>query len=146
MLLVIIGAVSICRPAFSGDMQDYGRIWKAWGRKGQTAYLWGFIDGGGCAMQAVMDEIISSDKPGNKIPSTFYDNIRDKTATLYDEAKLIDVISKLYEEPANSYIWFQDMVYIARDSLSGKDVTASILKARKAAVTNYELNEKMKGK
>ena len=97
-------------------------------------------------MQAVMDEIISSDKPGNKIPSTFYDNIRVKTATLYDEAKLIDVISKLYEEPANSYIWFQDMVYIARDSLSGKDVTASILKARKAAVTNYELNEKMKGK
>jgi hypothetical protein len=38
------------------------------------------------------------------------------------------------------------MVYIARDSLSGKDVTKTILEARKAAIAAYELNKKMEGK
>ena len=93
-----------------------------------------------------MAEIIASDKKGGKIAESFYENIRLKTATIFDENKIIDVITNLYKDPANSYVWFQDMVYIARDSLSGKDVTKAILEARKAAIANYELNKKLEGK
>jgi hypothetical protein len=144
--VLLLGIAMGWNSAFSADIQDYGKIWTAWGKNGQTAYIWGFIDGGGYAMQTVMSEIIASDKRSGKVPETFYENIRVKTATLYDENKIIDIITNLYKDPANSNILFQDMVYIARDSLSGKDVTSAILEARKSAITNYELNRKLQGK
>lgn len=146
IVLFFLGIALISNPVYSADMQDYGKIRTAWGKDGQTAYIWGFIDGGGHAMQTVMSEIIASDKQGGKVPKTFYENIRVKTATLYDENKIIEIITNLYKDPANSYILFQDMVYIARDSLSGKDVTKAILEARKAAIATYELNKKMERK
>ena len=143
-MLFVLGAVMAYDPVFTGDMQDYGKIWMAWGNSKQTAYIWEFIDGGSYAMQNVMSEIIVSDERGGKILQSFYENIRIKTATLYNENEIIDVITNLYKDPANSYIWFQDMVYITRDSLSGKDVTKAILEARKAAIAGYELNKKWK--
>lgn len=146
IVLLFLGIALTSTPVYSADMQDYSKIWTAWGKDGQTAYIWGFIDGGGYALQTVMSEIIASDKKGGKVPKSFYENIRLKTATLYDENKIIDVITNLYKDPANSYIWFNDMLYIARDSLSGKDVSKAILEARKAAIANYELNKKMEGK
>lgn len=146
IVLFLLGIALTSNPVHSADMLDYGKIWTAWGKDGQTAYIWGFIDGGGYALQTVMSEIIASDKRGGKVPKSFYENIRLKTATLYDENKIIDVITNLYKDPANSYILFNDMVYIARDSLSGKDVSKAILEARKAAIANYELNKKMEGK
>jgi hypothetical protein len=142
--VLLVGVAIISCPAFSAEIQDYANIWRTWGKDGQAAYIWGFIDGGGHAMQTVMGEIIASDKRSGKIPKQFYENIRIKTATLYDENKIIDIISSLYKDPANSYIWFQDMVYIARDSLNGKDVTKAILEARKSALANYELNKRNK--
>lgn len=135
-----------CSPAFSDDVPDYGKIWKIWGKEGQAAYLYGFVDGGGRAMQATMLQIIASNQRGDKIPDDFYESIRIKTATLYDGDKLIDIMTNFYKDPANSYIWFDDMVYIARDSLSGKDITATILEARKSAIANHELNKKKQTK
>lgn len=146
IMLFFFGFAITSNPVFSADIQDYGKIWTAWGKEGQAAYIWGFIDGGGHAMLTLMNEITASDNRDNKVPKTFYENIRVKTATLYDENKIIDVVTNLYKDPANSYIWFKDMVYVARDSLSGKDVSKAILEARKAAIANYELNKKMEGK
>jgi hypothetical protein len=57
---------------------------------------------------------------------------------------LIDVITNLYKDPANSYVLFGDMVYIARDSLKGIDITDALLKARKHAIATYELNKRRK--
>ncbi len=146
IVLFFIGLALTPFPAFSEDMLDYGAIWKAWGVAGQTAYLWGFVDGSGGAMYNVMDEISSSESRGLKIPKKFYDNIRIKTATLFDDKKLRNVMTNLYNDPSNSYIWFQDMVYIARDSLNGNDISGALLRARKQAIANYELNKKMKNK
>jgi hypothetical protein len=143
---LVLGIALLSNPVYSADMQDYAKIWKAWGKAGQNAYIWGLIDGGDHARRAIMSEITASEKRGDKVPKAFYENIRLQTATLYDETKIIDVITNLYKDPANSYVWFQDMVYIARDSLSGKDVTQTLLEARKAAIANYELNKKMERK
>jgi len=145
-MVLLLGIILGWNSAFSADMQDYGKIWKAWGKGRQRAYIWGFIDGGGYAMRTVLDEIFASDKRGSKVPKPFYENIRVKTATLYDESKIIDIITSLYKDPANSHIWFQDVVYIARDSLSGKDVTSAILEARRSAKINHDLNKKLEGK
>ena len=143
---LLVGIALIANPVYSADMQDYAKIWKAWGKAGQNAYIWGLIDGGDHARRAIMSEITASGKRGDKVPKAFYENIRLQTATLYDETKIIDVITNLYKDPANSYVWFQDMVYIARYSLSGKDVTQTLLEARKAAIANDEVNKKLEGK
>ncbi len=133
-------------PVFSEEMLDYGALWKGWGVAGQNAYLWGFIDGGAKVSITLMDEIWESEKRGHSLPKDFYENIRIKTATLFDERKLRDVMTNLYRDPSNSYILLQDMVYIARDSMNGNDISDALLKARKYAVTNFEFNKKMKNK
>jgi len=149
IVLFILGLTITSSTVFSDEMLDYGAMWKAWGREGQHAYLWGFIDGGTAVMLTAMEEMISSDKQVRTAPKNcgvILDNTGKKTATLFDEYKLIDVITNLYKDPANSYILFGDMVYIARDSLKGNDVTDALLKARKHAIATYELNKKKEGK
>ena len=84
IMLFFLGFAITSNPLFSADMQDYGKIWTAWGKEGQTAYIWGFNDGKGHAMIIVMNEIINSDNRGDKVSETFYENIRVNTATLYD--------------------------------------------------------------
>ncbi len=145
ILQFLIGIALIASPVYSADMQDYGKIWTAWGKNGQTAYIWGFIDGGTAVMLTAMEEYISSGKQIRSAPKNcgdILDNTGKITATLFDEYKLIDVITNLYKDLANSYILFGDMVYIARDSLKGNDVTDALLKARKHAIATYELNKK----
>jgi hypothetical protein len=146
LVIFFIGFALIPFPVFSEEMLDYGAIWKAWGAGSQNAYLRGFVDGGSKVMMPLMDEIISSEINGHKIPKDFYENIRLKTATLFDIKKLRDVMTNLYRDPVNSYILFEDMVYVARDSLSGNDISDALLKARKQAIASYELNKNLKGK
>ena len=44
---------------------------------------------------------------------------------------LAEVILSLYEDPANSYIPFSDMVSIAQDKLNGKAVEEDLIQARR---------------
>jgi hypothetical protein len=125
---------------YADEMQDCSKIWNSWGKDGQKVYLWGYRDGLGEVMTALMVEIVNN--MAEKIPNNFYENIRVKTATLYDDDKLIEVITSLYKDPANSYILFSDMVLIASDSLSEKDISKRILQARKKAIETHELNRK----
>jgi hypothetical protein len=123
-------------------MVDYNKLWNSWGKEGQTAYLWGYMDGGGNVLLATAGEILKEDKKTTKMPKDFYETIRIKTAILHDPNKLIEVMTNLYKDPSNSYIWLNDMVIIARDSLSGNDVSKAILEARKIAIKNHELSNK----
>jgi hypothetical protein len=50
------------------------------------------------------------------------DRLRKETFTFYDTSALLDVMTSLYADPANTYIAYTSMVYIARDKLAGKDV------------------------
>ncbi len=149
-IIVVIAMLSILfmipNTAFSEEMTDYGTIWKAWGSQGQHAYLWGFLDGSTTIILAAMDEMTSSRKQAemSKNCGVILDNANKKTATLFDENKLIDVMTNLYKDPANSYIMPGDMVYIARDSLKGDDITNALLKVRKRATETYGINKKIK--
>jgi hypothetical protein len=149
IVLFLIGFALTPFLAFSEEILDYGAIWKSWGREGQHAYLWGFLDGGTAVLMTAMEEYISSGKQVQSAPKdcgVILDNTGKTTATLFDEYKLIDVISNLYKDPTNSYIFFGDMVYIARDSLKGNTVSDALLKARKHEIATFELNKKMKTK
>lgn len=122
-------------PVFSADMIDFGAMWKGWGVEGENAYLWGFSDGRTTTIMTLTDEIISSRV---KVPHKFIPNIEKKTSYVFDENRLREVITNLYKNPTNSYIWIGDMVLIARDSLNGTDVSDALLKARKAAIATMD--------
>jgi hypothetical protein len=146
MILIILCLTITSSTVLSIEMTDYAAIWKAWGKEGQHAYFWGFIDGSSAVWLTAMDEYISSGRGTSKKCGEILDNATKKTATFFDENKLIDVMTNLYKDPANSYILLGDMVYIARDTLKGNDVSSAVLKARKKGIDTYELNKKMIGK
>jgi hypothetical protein len=50
---------------------------------------------------------------------------------------LSNVISELYNEPANSYIEIGDVVRISRDKIQGKSVDNKLLKARERVQEYY---------
>lgn len=43
-------------------------------------------------------------------------------------------MNEVYKEPANSYISFKNMIYIAMDKLSGGSIEKALEEARKSAI------------
>lgn len=139
LVFLAFASISVASEPF-----DYSRIWKDWGREGQDAYIWGVMDGSGKAMITLIMEKSSADKAHKKYLEGLYERIRLNSAIMHNETKLIEVMSSLYRDPANSYVSMQDMLYIARDSISGKDVSKRILEARKFAIDNTRFDERRK--
>jgi hypothetical protein len=46
------------------------------------------------------------------------------------DSALLDVMTSLYSDPANTYIALGSMIYIARDELAGKDIEGLLRHAR----------------
>ncbi len=68
---------------------------------------------------------------------------------IIDVAVLSNVLSELYNDPANSFIEIGDMARIARDKIQGESVDNKLLKARKKVLDVYEglyLLKKMQAK
>jgi hypothetical protein len=59
------------------------------------------------------------------------ERLRLKTFTFYKNSALLDVMTSLYSDPANTYIGYAYMIYIARDKLAGKDIEALLRNARR---------------
>ena len=78
----------------------------------RSMYLEGFKDGQSHTYMAMIDDVLQNRKEA----------LRLKTFTMYEGSALRDVMTSLYSDPANTYISFDAMVYIARDKLSGKDI------------------------
>lgn len=64
------------------------------------------------------------------LPPNRQEALRLETFTFYETDALRDVMTSLYSDPANTYISFGSMIYVARDKLSGKDVEPILRKAR----------------
>jgi len=117
LTFVIIGATD---TTAQGGPFNYGRRWSSWSPLNRSIYLEGFRDGQSHAYFALVDDL----PPGRREP------LRLMTFTLYDADALGNVITSLYTDPANAYIQNDDMVYIARDKLSGIDVDPELRTAR----------------
>ena len=51
-----------------------------------------------------------------------------------------DIMTDLYKDPANTYISFKNMIFIAKDKLSGKPIEDKLIEERKSI---KEAEEKM---
>lgn len=115
--------LSSCAIAPSGqELVNYGRRWNAWSGESRSIYLEGFVDG-----QSHTYLLLTNDLPKDRRES-----LRMQTFTFYDGSAIRDVMTSLYSDPANTYITFDSMVYIARDKLAGQDIESRLREARKS--------------
>ena len=99
---------------------NYGQRWNGWSADRHWVYLEGFIDGQSGTFFRLSKEI----------PPERVQPLREESFVVYDVGVLADVITSLYADPANTYINFESMIYIARDKLSGKDIDIRLRRAR----------------
>jgi len=109
-----------CTPRTGYELVNYGREWNAWSNGSRSIYLEGFVDG-----QSHTYLLLQND-----LPTERREPLRLQTFTFYESGALRDVMTSLYSDPANTYIAYDSMVYIARDKLGGKDIEVALRNAR----------------
>jgi hypothetical protein len=102
------------------ELINYGRQWNAWSNGSRSTYLGGFVDG---QSQTYMS--LEGDLPAER-----RERLRLQTFTFYNTSALVDVMTSLYSDPANTYIAYGSMIYIARDKLAGKNFEVLLRTAR----------------
>jgi hypothetical protein len=115
---IVVG--SCVTSAQDEQLFNYGKQWKSWPEISRLTYLMGFVNGQDSAYWALRGDV----PPERREP------LRLKTYTFYDDDALRDVMTNLYAEPANTYIRYSSMVYIARDKLAGNDIEPVLRRAR----------------
>ena len=111
---IFVVATLICVPVSSAqnELANYGEEWNTWSEGLRSVYLRGFIAGQSNTYLALE----------NDLPPERREPLRLRTFTFYGIDALSDVMVSLYADPANTFIRFDAMVYIARDKLNGEDV------------------------
>ena len=113
----------LCTPRAERELVNFGQIWKSWTDSVRSIYLEGFVDG-----QSHTYLLLQGD-----VPAARREPLRLMTFTFYGGAAIRDVMTSLYADPANTFVEFEDMVYIARDKLSGKDIEPALRDARRSS-------------
>lgn len=108
---------------------DYVHTWRSYGDAARTAYILGFMDG---------------EANGNEKGRLFFQGKVDKsvirqwmdtegTFAGHTVGILADAMTHLYDDPANSYLPFAWVLYLAKDRIEGKPIEEKLLEARKHA-------------
>ena len=99
---------------------NFGVRWRTWTDTARLAYVDGLRDGTSGTYLVVT----------NDLSATRREAVRTQVFTFFPERELVDVMTDLYSDPANVFIRSGEMVLIARDKLSGRDVEPRLRQAR----------------
>jgi len=156
-LLILILSTSL---SASGEPYNYRETWNSWTDYQRYIYLWGFsdarkqiwVDISGIIKEFREDKTLSLYELKSLIDLTNKIAIIETNASITDyeeiniglkplDLKVIrDIMNDLYKDPANSYISFQNMIFIAKDKLAGKPIENKLIEERKSI---KEAEEKM---
>ena len=104
-------------------------------------YARGIVDGVNRAYANAGQEWL----PGEWLTSTpRVERVRKRVFPILDAEAIVPVMSELYQDPANAFVSTTDTFYLARDRLLGENISSMLLDARKKAIENSELNERLK--
>ena len=129
-------------PVHATERFNYGQVWKLWPDYVRDVYLMGFQDGSVYAYFKALHKWLPPGEAFKKPEPQRVKEVRESVFLFVDRSALRDVMTSLYEDPANTYIRWEKIVYLARDKLMGKDISQSLIKARKDAHEEYELLRK----
>lgn len=127
----------------SDERYNPGKTWASWSDYTRNIYLTGFNDGASRAFMGAAWEWLDHEDLRNVPRPEHVTKVANKTL-IKDRPVIRDITTNLYTDPANTYISFGDMFFIAQDKLDGKDVNQELLKARKVAKKLHEVLRQLK--
>ena len=119
-LFLIVGLVSLHRisaqdvaPVPTGyELVNYGQGWNSLPNASKDWFIEGMVEGYNKTYWTLI----------NFVPSQMRKEFEKKIYLFYDTDVLREVMTKLYADPANTYISYGAMAYIARDKLNGENI------------------------
>jgi hypothetical protein len=136
-ILLLAGIVSM---AGADEPYDYGARWKAWDVYIRLAYVIGVEEG---IVSAFFTTTTSLDKkPSREEQLRILDIL--KFGSGIAKKKIIEVITEIYQDPANSYIPTVKIFIMAQEKIEGKDISKSLENARRAAYDFHRLEQEIK--
>lgn len=135
-LLVVAGVMLFVTPLIAQQspeipglpgmsLGNFGREWNLWSDSIRLMYLEGFVAGQSNTYLAMEHDV----------PEERREALRLKLFTFYGSVAIRDVMTSLYSDPANTFIRYSSMVYLARDKISGKDIEAMLRRAREKDIS-----------
>ncbi len=146
ILFLIVFLLTIPNIVLAEVPANQSKYWQSLTANERTYYLYGHQDGIYKNFFEMFD-IIS--KPLDKSESYKLNQLFTEMIIDYkviDVTVLSNVISDLYNDPANSYIEVGDMTRIARDKIQGKSVDNKLLEARRRIQHGYKSLQNLKNK
>jgi hypothetical protein len=111
----------------------------------REAYITGMIDGvvGAYVYTA---SVLGGEKYEKNQNAQEFMKIRDTLLFRHTSGQLQEVMTDLYRDPANAYIYWNGMMYLARDKIEGKNIASKLMEHRKGALAAHQLNEEERRK
>jgi len=131
---------------YAGERYNYGKIWKSWTNYTRYVFLWGFQEGINSAYFKSAKGWLEEREFFTKPETLKVKKVRESVFLFFDIESIRDVVTDLYQDPANTYIPFDKIVYIARDKLKGESIEEPLMKTRKETLNSYLLQEKLEQK
>lgn len=143
LLVLAILIVTLSASTMATDLFNYGQRWKSWSVGTRNVYLEGFQDGSNHAYWTAGDQWLAH---GDFLKNPALQKVKKVSGNVHFFVELSvirDVMTGLYEDPANTFIKWETVLYLARDKLMGEDISERLIKARKFAIEEWELLQKM---
>jgi hypothetical protein len=144
--LVIIAILLMPQTLLLDDSpRDHSKYWNSFSQEQKEAYLIGVRDG---LETGVFNTVqLFEEQSGKKL-------ISDATAKPLLDIILLDldpevlskIMTSLYQDPANSYVNLDDMIFIANSKLKGRPIDDSLRTARDSALKRHKMLQEAKQK
>jgi|GEM_PF-3294400 len=113
---------------------QYGRYWQGLSKEMRENYVNGFKDGVGNALYHIKAKAYLEKDPKNQKELKLAEEaLTDLTSIHSDNRVLAEVMTDLYNDPANTYIPTTEILVISQAKLDGKPIDSMLLEQRKLA-------------
>jgi len=132
---ILLLAVSVT-AAFAEEGYDYSARWKAWDTYTRIVYIIGMEEGITMAYFMTIGNL--SKKPSSKEQDNILHILKFDSSIKVD--KIVEVMTDIYQNPANSYIDTVKVFMLAQDKIEGNDISKRLEDERRKADDFNKLN------
>ena len=130
--MVILPAITV-----ASERPNHGQKWNSLTEPERLLYLKGFKEGLSAGYFNTKKEfnIRSPKQPGSGSGIDWEKGWNNYISVVFptDEVALHDMLTRLYADPANNFIEWERMIYLARDKIRGIDVSNRLIETREMA-------------
>jgi hypothetical protein len=136
IILLLTGIISIAK---ADEPYDYAARWNTWDVYTRTAYVIGVTEGISTAFFTTKGNLTK--KPTPKEELLIMDILNFGSGI--ERKKIIEVMTDLYQDPANSYIETTKIFLYAQERIKGKDISRALENARRQEYELHRLEQKI---